>query len=185
VIYFSCKSGDCIAAYDLDDKKMNYKSSFSVNLESDQNTCDKVVEYFNMIRDQLSEGQGTVNQSSKSGSNLDSDLEFINKQMKKCNPYDLQFTIDKERKVLKSRSVYFEVTYYPQTLNPVEIPNRSAENFLIKFSCKNGITCLISIDIEDKKTEMKDQYAVNFNCNIQDADKMVEAFNRILQNLEK
>jgi hypothetical protein len=184
VINFSCKSGDCIAAYDLDDKKTNYKPTFTVNMEADENTTNKVVEYFNMLREQNAGGQNTT-KSSKSGSNITSDLEFINKQMKKCNPYDLQFSVDMDRKVLKSRSVYFEVTYYPQTLKPVELNTTGNETSLIKFSCKNGVTCLISIDIEDRKSEMKEFYSVNFNCSSQDGAKMVEAFNRILQNLEK
>jgi len=116
---------------------------------------------------------------------LNSEIDYINRMMKNFNQYNLQYSIDWDKKVLQSRSTYFEVTYYPLTLNPVELVSRGDKDYMIKFSCKNDVTCLISIDLDDKKTELKDNYTINFNGNEQDAQKMINTFNHILQNLNK
>lgn len=136
------------------------------------------------IKNGINITNGNVNQNQVTGnSDLNSDLDYINRMMKLYNPYNLQYTIDWDRKVLQSRSTYFEVTYYPLTLKPVELVSRGVKDYTIKFACNNNITCLISIDIGDQKTELKDNYSVNFNGNEQEAQKMINTFNHILQNL--
>jgi hypothetical protein len=169
---------------DLDDKSIEYKSENSVNLESETDVAEKVIAEFMSIKNGISNvNTGNAN-SATYGSGQGSDIDFINMMMKNYNPYNLQYRIDPDKKVLQSRSTYFDLTYYPMTLNPVELVKRGDKDYMIKFSCKNDITCLISIDIDDQKSELKSSYSVNFTGNEQEANKLINTFNHLLQNLK-
>jgi hypothetical protein len=186
VIYFKCQNDDqCISSVNLTDKTTDLKSEYSFNMESSPEIAEMVVLEFISIKNSISNIKNPdISIPAASNTDLNSDIEFINKMLKKYNSFNVQFSIDWNRKVLQSRSTYFELTYDPATISNIELISRDVNDYKINFTCKLDENCLTSLDLHNHKTELKNNYPVNFTGSLEEANKLISNFNKIIQNLK-
>jgi hypothetical protein len=105
------------------------------------------------------------------------DLDYINKEFKKNNAYDVQFWLE-DSKTLKSKSIYFELTY------PIdELENVIYENQIIEFKCISG-SCITSLDLESRVKTFKDSFSVNYTSD-ENGNLIARNFNTIIAILKK
>jgi hypothetical protein len=185
VVFFKCKNDDqCISSVNLSDNNIDLKSEYSFNLETNPEIVEKVVAEFIAIKNGLINiDKMEINSNVETNSELNSDLEYINKMLKKYNSYNVQFSINWNQKLLQSRSTLFELTYDPATLSNIELISRDVNDYKINFTCKQDENCLTSLSLRDQKTELKNNYPVNFTGNVDEAKKLINSFNHIIQNL--
>jgi hypothetical protein len=186
-VFFKCQNDDqCISSLNINDSSTDLKSEYSFNLETSPDITEKVVMEFLEIKKSINNLNTVTEQTTvANNSNLNSDIEYINKMLKKYNSFNIQFSIDPDKKVLKSSSAYFEITYNPSTIYKIDLINRGENDYKINFTCKPDVTCLTSVDLRNQNIEMINNYPVNFTGNAEEAQKMINTFNQILQNLNK
>lgn len=186
IIFFKCQNeSQCISSLNMKDKSTDLKTEYSFNLETTPDIAEKVVMEFMAIKN------GMNNNIAKevvipviNNGDLNADIEFINKMLKKYNSFDLQYSINWNKKQLQSQSTYFEITYDPSTLNNMELIARGENDYKINFTCKSDAYCLTRVDLRDNNIEHKSNYPINFSGKADEAQKMINTFNHILQNLK-
>jgi hypothetical protein len=186
IIYFKCSNdAECISAYNLDDKETDLKPEYSFNLETTPEIAEKVVIEFLSIKNALANTKSNVSVSKNVTipEELNADIDYINKMLKKYNLYEIQFSIDWNKKLLQSSSILYQLTYDPTILKPVDLITRGLNDYKINFECKTGDPCLKSIDLRDNTIEMKSNYSVNFTGNADEVQKAIWLFNYIFKNL--
>lgn len=187
IVFFKCQNDEqCISSLNIKDSTTDLKSEYSFNLETSPDIAEKVVMEFMAIKNGINNTNNTNEAKAVvNNSDLNADIEYINKMLKKYNSFNIQYSIDWNRKILQSHSTYFEITYYPSTLFTIELITRGENDYKINFTCKLDVTCLTSVDLRDDNIELKNNYPVNFTGNAEEAQKMINSFNQILQNLNK
>jgi len=186
IVFFKCKNDEqCIKSLNLDDKKHEIKSEYSFNLGERPEIAEKVVtEFITLKNNMINADDQDLSIPVAINSELNDDIEFINKMLRKYNSFNVQFNIDWVHKLLLSRSTYFDIIYDPTTVNSIELISRGENDFKINFTCKSQETCLTSVQVRDHKSEFINNYPVNFNGSIDEAKKIIDVFNHILQNLK-
>lgn len=189
VVFFKCQNDEqCISSLNMKDKSTDLKSEYSFNLHTTPEIADKVVMEFMAIKNEINNSSTTKTEVAKPvdfKTELNSDIDYINKMLKKYNSFNILYRIDWTRKVLQSQSEYFEVTYNPLSLGPIELISRGENDYKINFTCKSDATCLTSVDLRNNDTELKSNYPVNFTGNADEVQKVISTFNHVLLILNK
>jgi hypothetical protein len=186
IVYFKCRNDEqCFSSTNLKDNSTDLKSEYSFNLEASLEIAEKVAAEFVNIQNSILNKENEPEPVSETNININSALEYINNMLKKHNDFNVQFSIDSEKKILKSISTFYEIIYYPSTLYSIDLVTRGLNDYKISFTCKLDVTCLTSIDLRSNKTELINSYPINFNGSTEDANKIINYLNQILQQLGK
>ncbi|NVO02250.1 MAG: hypothetical protein HXX09_06060 [Bacteroidetes bacterium] len=185
VITITCSSGDCISSFDKDYSTTKKQESFTVNLDVDNEVGQKVAQAFldlqlDYLLEDISNNLQDVNNNNNNNI-LDpqskQNLDYINKEFKKNNAYDVHFWFE-DSKTLKSKSIYFELSY------PIaEIEKVVYENQTIEFKCTSG-SCITCVDNESGAKTYKDSFAVNYTSD-ENGNLIARNFNAIIAILKK
>ncbi len=182
IVKLTCSDDDCITSLDLEYKTTSNKSSNTVNLTSNGVIGDKVIEAFYTIQSELTGGVGIVtNNNINNDTKVDEAIEYINTQFELYNKYDVQFSLDKTKGNLKSKSKYFQVTYPIKSLKKIVLYKRDVKDYLVEFYCKEDGKCIKSFDIETEDISYQSSYSVNLTCSQVIGDKVIEAFVTIVK----
>ena len=175
----TCKTGECISSFDKDYNTSKNQESFTVNLDVDNEVGQKVAQAFLDLQIEfLLEHDNDISYNNIIvDPQVKQNLDYINKEFKKYNAYDVQFWLE-DSKTLKSKSIYFELTY------PIEeLENVIYENQIIEFKCISG-SCITSLDLESKVKTFKDSFSVNYTSD-ENGNLIARNFNTFIAILKR